>query len=996
MENPTYDLELSDKSKNWVKPQLLKLDKDVFEDMKLSIDESVQILYLIKNINWYDKWKTGYVAALQVLLKSINSIDKSINCDPGALDSVLLKWSMQWSTKKWLAKFQTRYKNNFDNWFKVDWEPWPKSLWAIFNIIKKIKTAEIKPEVKVEEVKPEVTAPELTKVEEVKVEEVKVEEVKVEEVKVDEEEAKIKEEFSTKILERDKKISEISLLVKSVSKLNEGTDLNDKIIEVKKLLLLVNEGIEIHKNILKEFTLNGYFDVFDTNKNTYTLLNNSLAKFIWIRDDNKALLVSLESKVANIESVDELTVNTTVENNDTPELTKKEQIRKIFVDEKIENINEDNFDALIENWLTIEQVRLIIDKFDWEDKAKKFVEVILRYNLMLAIWIDNFKNYSNEDIIRIYEIYLFVSNKTWEYVDEFLTLTESLWTKFIDELLVEIKHYEKENGVWMYVYSDLRWVLGSLKVLTSETWLSLEKVVEMSEIKSFKDIKIISQNPYTMEWLVKIKMILENNGITWFNRKLLVKEENYSPKRDENWKNTYLNILYVNEQGKDLFDLILENKDKLWISTLDNLKLFFEKNVIYEKAGDFPSIKEKIQKMLDGWNTEVLVNQEINEETEVEKSIDLKEVEELLKDWVDGLTFDQMTAINKYLVENKWLVDTSDYISDDLTLLLNQSTLKFTKGWNKYSYIDNDLNKWQLSESAWYKDQYPDGNPWYRQIILKDTTRQKQVVFEYNEFVNNVNSWTFLNKKINSAISDYESEKNDVADIKAFDIPKNEKVLYFSMSDANNHDDVIMWLRKDWEYLWDIIKERNTHQDSVFFNEAIDSNDNPSELLEKQFIYASNNNINNIVLNFLWHWSESYISFSWWKLKISVIKELLLEYPGINVVINTVACHWWGIESLSKLKNLNREWTLTTFLQVQEHVVNQEWRINWVVWENNSPKIFSSYYNIYLHYHLTEFLDKTFWEAHLYADKMAKKLVWNNAQAITNDWKGQVNTTKGL
>ena len=78
MENASYNLELSDKSKDWVKPKLLKLNKEIFEDMKLSVDETVNILSRIKNNPWYNKQMTGYVSALQVWLKFINDSTKQI------------------------------------------------------------------------------------------------------------------------------------------------------------------------------------------------------------------------------------------------------------------------------------------------------------------------------------------------------------------------------------------------------------------------------------------------------------------------------------------------------------------------------------------------------------------------------------------------------------------------------------------------------------------------------------------------------------------------------------------------------------------------------------------------------------------------------------------------------------------------------------------------------------------------------------------------------
>jgi len=137
MENPSYDLELSDKSKNWVKPKLLKLNKEIFNDMNLSVSESVQILSPIKNINWYDKWKTGYVAALQVWLKFINKKTQA-NCSPWALDSILLRWKWQWDTKKWLKNFQIWYNKEYWKNITVDWEPWPESISALLKVVSKL------------------------------------------------------------------------------------------------------------------------------------------------------------------------------------------------------------------------------------------------------------------------------------------------------------------------------------------------------------------------------------------------------------------------------------------------------------------------------------------------------------------------------------------------------------------------------------------------------------------------------------------------------------------------------------------------------------------------------------------------------------------------------------------------------------------------------------------------------------------------------------------
>lgn len=376
-------------------------------------------------------------------------------------------------------------------------------------------------------------------------------------------------------------------------------------------------------------------------------------------------------------------------------------------------------------------------------------------------------------------------------------------------------------------------------------------------------------------------------------------------------------------------------------------------------------------------------------------------------DPVDWLTNEQLLQINEHLVDYDWLRDTSDFMpsdTKDLILWLNINWLEYNR-WEdwvfRFIYGADNWSKWQISEMPWYEDQF-----WlnikdkYRSLIIKEVWNPlKQVVVPYEDLRSGNLATDYIEWKIQQAKNDYESEERDEANIRDFEINSPEKLMYISFSDSSD-DPVTSWLRKDWELMWNIISERRDWKTTIQENDTFPSWDKPIKKLESYFENADNRWINDIVLNLIWHWDREWIYFWSWVdkqiLRVYEIRQLLLSYPNINVTINTVACHWAGIESLTELKSLRRNWKLTSFLQVQEHVTNQEWRIDWIDNSSWDPKVYSSYYNIYFIHYLNKYPNRNYWEIHLLADKMAKLKVWNNAQVIVNDWSWAVSRTRSL
>jgi hypothetical protein len=157
--------------------------------------------------------------------------------------------------------------------------------------------------------------------------------------------------------------------------------------------------------------------------------------------------------------------------------------------------------------------------------------------------------------------------------------------------------------------------------------------------------------------------------------------------------------------------------------------------------------------------------------------------------------------------------------------------------------------------------------------------------------------------------------------------------------------------------------------------------------------------IRNFYLNFAGHGNDSGIYFSlgaWGSERLSPegLHGVFSQFKDCKFVVDTVACYGGGMaEAMKAYKDPSgEEGRVMIKLQAKPGAFNQEGRLEGEQGLAGSPKVFSSYYQIFNAYYLMKGV--SFGEAHLLADVAAKKLIPCDAEAWVSGKNGGRATLK--
>ncbi|MBM3231404.1 hypothetical protein FJZ28_03700 [Candidatus Peregrinibacteria bacterium] len=223
------------------------------------------------------------------------------------------------------------------------------------------------------------------------------------------------------------------------------------------------------------------------------------------------------------------------------------------------------------------------------------------------------------------------------------------------------------------------------------------------------------------------------------------------------------------------------------------------------------------------------------------------------------------------------------------------------------------------------------------------------------------------------------SESADAAGMgKGFEPAKNEPMGYIELSDLS--DRLTSEIAQENREFSKLLSERYNLYKTP--EGTIDGSvKNPANALREQIGTLMKNGIKNIYININAHGSESGMGFGPNELRAEQLTAIFKEFPDCKFTVNNIACHGGGLaEEMQKFKDTGGEsGRVTVFTQTKEEVVN-------LARSTADEQTTSTAYNAALAKYLAQGVNGrpgrrlSYGEAHLYADKDAKKAQVTDAE----------------
>lgn len=381
--------------------------------------------------------------------------------------------------------------------------------------------------------------------------------------------------------------------------------------------------------------------------------------------------------------------------------------------------------------------------------------------------------------------------------------------------------------------------------------------------------------------------------------------------------------------------------------------------------------------------------------------------------------------------EDGGLIDASTFISPKLRAKLfhlaaeskrsrnnNQVTIiKLNPPGNGYSIafdvnIDGAKERWYVSQEPYYRDQFP------KDVLLGNThlafwkgTKDGGVdkltqtfISYYNLFQNGKLNTGLLLERLKQAEIDRESERNDEANIRNFDLPKDRSIGYIGLVDYRWEVDPII---------------RANYDDTKFFPQLmnglgysfVSGNDGepivvtrpftPKQILLEQIRKSRESGIRDFYINIAAHGDETAMLFYDNVTKCPCNNlfprdfiEIFNTFSDCTFTINPIPCYGGGLAgALNSYKDIKGEGErVKVFLRSKLFGTSQEGRFNEQNYESDIPTPFSMYYNVFLFNYLLS--GKNYGEAHILADEASKKLVPCDPEVWKSTPNGGVRTSQ--
>lgn len=367
------------------------------------------------------------------------------------------------------------------------------------------------------------------------------------------------------------------------------------------------------------------------------------------------------------------------------------------------------------------------------------------------------------------------------------------------------------------------------------------------------------------------------------------------------------------------------------------------------------------------------------------------------------------------------LVDGTTFLSDPTRKVLSgfvgassgDEKIRFKavdEGGYKFAFVTSNGDTWYVTESPFYKDQFPTGIPFHRAALeLWKAGSDKMIQKEFlgaAVFKNDTHTVDFdaLRKVMKAAEDSHASERRDTAGIKDFKLT-DRPTGYIALVDGNKEDPIMAGLINDAKMFPQLLNSFEDERGRPLHNlvvregsEFLEVRGDPKALLESKIQDMHDRGIRSFYLNFAGHGNETGIFFTTRfgseRLSPDDLHAVFSKFKDCDFVVDTVACYGGGMAD--KMKEYRdpagREGRILFKLQAKPFSYNQEGRLEGETGIAGSPKVHSSYYQVFNAYYLAR--GKSFGEAHLLADVAAKKLIPCDAEAWLSGGRGGRGTLK--
>lgn len=354
---------------------------------------------------------------------------------------------------------------------------------------------------------------------------------------------------------------------------------------------------------------------------------------------------------------------------------------------------------------------------------------------------------------------------------------------------------------------------------------------------------------------------------------------------------------------------------------------------------------------------------------------------------------------------------------------------------NGYQYaLDVDYNlgekeRWYLSASPYYTDQYPEDVPpsSVSIAIWKGTKgggvdKLTQHELQYERIVTKSGSvnYEYLLRMIDEAKESRESEIEDKAKIKSFDLSKTEPIGYIGLADQNlNCDPFLCGVVEDVGFFPELMSKAGyTFVTNKKGRNTISVMSSPKKIVEEEVEAFRKAGVKNIYLKLSSHGNETGTYFHDGK-KYNIftprdLVDILNRFQDCKFTITIDACNNGGLSDAVKRYKDPSGNTGRIYLFIQSKIsgFTQEGRLKDTIGHADirflqlpsglfsvpvlykaqiAPKPFSSYYNVFFYNHILN--GEPFGRAHLKADEDTKKLVPCDAGAIKSTPRGGIITS---
>lgn len=344
-------------------------------------------------------------------------------------------------------------------------------------------------------------------------------------------------------------------------------------------------------------------------------------------------------------------------------------------------------------------------------------------------------------------------------------------------------------------------------------------------------------------------------------------------------------------------------------------------------------------------------------------------------------------------------------------------------------YYFGEKERWYLSGSPYYRDQFPDDEPLSiaSLAIWKGTKnggvdKLTQHEIRYENIVKTSGSidFEYLLRMIDEAKASRKSELRDAAKIRDFDLPKNELIGYIGLADPNVHCDPVMCgVVEDVGHFSELMNQAGY---KFVVNKkgrnAIPVTSNPKKIIEEEVEAFRRAGVRNIYLKLSAHGNETLTGFlgkEGYNLFTSRdLVDILNKFQDCKFTILTDACHNGGLsDAIKRYKDPSKtNGRIHLFVQSKISGFNQEGRLKDIISyadirffqvpsglvsvpvlykANIAPKAFSSYYSLFFYNHILN--GEPYGRAHIKADEDAKKLVPCDAGIIKSTPRGGITTS---